>query len=79
MGIVDKKTYILKCSSCQKEESGLVVDRGSTWSGSSWSNRCNFELFKVQWDHSESSEPKITNATCIDCGSIADVNFSYSP
>ncbi len=77
MGIVDKKNYTLKCSSCETNESGLVVDKGSTWSGASWSNRCNFRFFNVQWKNSDTGEPAILNATCIACGSIADVNFSY--
>lgn len=77
MGIVDKKSYTLKCLSCKKNESGLVVDKGSTWSGASWSNRCDFQFSNVQWKDSDNLEPEVLNATCISCGSIADVNFSY--
>jgi hypothetical protein len=78
MGIVDKKSYTLKCPNCQKVEKGLVVDKGSTWNGSSWSNRCNFQFFNVQWSDSDSMEPNIVNASCVECGSAADVDYSYS-
>lgn len=76
MGIVDSCTYTLRCTKCSVEETGLVVDKGSRWSPSSWSVRARFSKFSCEWISDKDGMPGPKNAKCNNCSSVADVTSS---
>lgn len=78
MGIVDQFVITIKCPHCEVIEDGKVLDKGSTWSGSSWSNRTNFIKFKVTWQVSNvDGPPTVDKAICTECGADAEVSSSF--
>lgn len=77
MGIIDKKTYTIKCAQCGTKESASVLDKGSGWGGSSWQNGDSFTSFKTSWSGGGRDEPELTSTTCMNCGSAATVESVY--
>jgi hypothetical protein len=73
MGVIDKTTYILSCKNCQEEETASVLDKGSNWGGSHWQSGTVFKKFKTNWNGGGVVEPYLLCATCISCGSVAEV------
>lgn len=78
MGIVDQFVITLKCHHCGITEEGKVLDKGSTWSGPSWSNRTDFKKFSVTWQSgTEGAPPTVAKAICSECGNDAEVSSSF--
>lgn len=78
MGIVDQFLITIKCPRCSTIEEGKFLEKGSTLSGSSWSDRTNFKKFNVTWlDTAENSPPSVVKATCVECATDADVSSSF--
>ncbi len=78
MGIVDQFVITLKCLHCAVTEEGKVLDKGSRWSGPSWSNRTNFKNFNVTWLAStDAYPPTVNSAICTECGTNAEVESSF--
>ena len=79
MGIIDVHHYKLTCDTCNHIEEGKVVDKGSSFGGSSWSNRTSFKNFECEWeDTKEPQEPELLKAVCKTCGKPATVKSWYS-
>ncbi len=72
MGVIDKTTYTLTCPKCGTKESASVLEKGSGWGGS-WQEGASFLSFKTQWIGGGKQEPKLTSATCGECGAEAKV------
>ena len=66
MGITDKKTFNLKCVNCGATESGIVVEKGSSY-GASWNENPKFTKFNVDWDENAKYGPSIMHAVCNEC------------
>ena len=78
MGVIDKKTYTLKCDKCGKIESARILDKGSGWSGSFWGDSAKFSDFATEWSGGGKIEPSLESAKCIHCGSKPTVKSVYS-
>jgi hypothetical protein len=76
MGFIDKTTYTLTCLKCKAKESASVLEKGSGW-GSSWQDGASFSMFKTEWTGGGRQEPKLTSATCKECGTAASVESGY--
>lgn len=78
MGIIDQFIITIKCPTCSNVEEGKFVDKGSPWSGSSWSNRTNFQNFNVTWNDTTGTSPaSVAKATCVECATEAEVSSSF--
>lgn len=77
MGTIDQKTYTLTCQNCHKVEKGKVLDKGSSFGGSSWQSKVDFINFDVKWVGGGISEPEIISANCKKCKGISNVTTAY--
>jgi transcription elongation factor Elf1 len=77
MGIIDKTTYTLTCPDCGNKELASVLDKGSSWGGSSWQSGASFQSFNTQWSGGGNQEPKLISASCKNCGSKPTVESGY--
>lgn len=71
MGIIDETTYKLRCSKCSNIESLTILDKGSTFGGSSWESGKAFACFETDLAGGGAHPPKLTKATCKTCGTAA--------
>ncbi len=67
MGIIDKKNYTLTCKNCNEMESSFILDKGSSWNGSSWDSKATYSKFDTYWDGGGIKEPELLSATCKKC------------
>lgn len=77
MGIIDSKIFVLKCQKCGIKESAKVLDKGSSWGGSSWEGRPDYSKFETQWTGGGKEEPELLSAKCKTCGQQAKVESCY--
>lgn len=68
MGTTDKVEYVLRCTSCDIQETVIVREYGSAWS-TYWPDKTSVVHFDVSWTGGDRVPPKITSATCVKCGS----------
>lgn len=73
MGVIDSTCHTLKCEICGISESAKVLDKGSTWSGSSWQDGASLENFNTDWSGGGQKEPTLISAICKKCGNTATV------
>ena len=78
MGTIDKCTYTLTCTKCGATEFSSVLDKGSSWSGSSWETGTEFFGFNTAWSGGGIDEPELQSASCKQCGIPATVSSKYS-
>lgn len=76
MGTIDKTTYRLTCPQCGTTETGVILDKGSNWSGSHWQSGAKFDQFETSWSGGGSTEPDLVSATCSRCGAAAQQRTS---
>jgi len=78
MGIIDQTTYTLTCPKCLQSEKKKVLDKGSSFGGSSWQKGVDFSGFDVVWAGGGITEPVISNASCRMCNLSPMIVSSYS-
>lgn len=78
MGIIDKCTYTLDCEVCGEHEEASVLDKGSNWSTSHWSNSANFIKFDTTWEGGGVYEPQLKAAMCLKCGTAPVVSSKHN-
>ena len=77
MGIIDTAWFKFTCPKCKAEETVVVHDKGSGWSGSSWQSIREPQSFAILSNGGGKAEPEVAQATCKKCGSAADVKSGY--
>ncbi len=76
MGVIDETTHSLSCPNCSVSECVTIFQKGSSY-GATWQSGKPMTKFKVNWgDGDELNGPRITTATCIQCGVTPDIKIS---
>ena len=77
MGINDQITYTLTCQKCAQVEKKKVLDKGSSFGGSSWQSGVVFSEFDVTWTRGGIYEPSIAKTLCKKCDIAANISSTY--
>ncbi len=76
MGTIDETTHSLRCPDCGVQEAVTIYQKGSAY-GASWQTGKPMVKFDVTWGDGDAlNGPRITSATCIQCGAKPDVKIS---
>lgn len=76
MGTSDKIWFKISCDSCGTSETVTARDKGSMWSGPSWTSIDKPGTFSIR-EKLDQGEPAVQSATCNSCGKAAEVKSSY--
>jgi predicted RNA-binding Zn-ribbon protein involved in translation (DUF1610 family) len=77
MGIIDSTWFRFTCPKCGTNETVVVHDKGSGWSGSAWGTIRPLTRFDVTATGGGKEEPEVKTATCKTCGVPATVDTGY--
>lgn len=77
MGTIDQTTYTLTCPVCEQVEKRKVLDKGSSFGGSSWQSGVQFDNFEVSWTGGGVSEPSLVKALCKKCNIEPTISSAY--
>jgi DNA-directed RNA polymerase subunit M/transcription elongation factor TFIIS len=69
MGIIDSKSYELKCNKCNSSETFNIFQYGSSY-GANWQQKTESKNFNITWDSTKNIEPQIKKMTCKKCNQI---------
>ena len=67
MGIIDKKTVILRCPSCGQTETLAAVEKGSVYGSSGWNDFNKSAHFNVISREKGIGGPQLESAKCKKC------------